>query len=254
MRPAGYLLLLMLATFGVATLATSQELVLYYPFEGAGDTVSDESGHGNDGEYDNGSAQRVDSVSPRHGQAMQFASAERIAIPESDTLKIGTEISFMMWVRKADEVGGTGTLPRIISRTGDQHELAMDSGHMVRGNFAYYFGGAPGWTTGMPVDMEWRHIALTFDGSDYVIYLGGEEAAQLPSAVGKDFTGTVYIGSRHNGMAEAYAGLLDEFAIYAGVLDQPAIQQAIDGGVQDQLAVGPSGRLASVWGDLKQGD
>jgi hypothetical protein len=128
----------------------------------------------------------------------------------------------------------------------------MDSGHIIRGNFAYYFGGNPGWTTGMPVDMEWRHIALTSDGSEFKIYLDGEEASQLPAAAAKEYTGTVYIGSRHNGMAEAYAGLLDELAIYAGVLDQATIGQIIDGGVLDQLPVEASGRLARVWANLKK--
>jgi hypothetical protein len=127
----------------------------------------------------------------------------------------------------------------------------MDSGHMVRGNFAYYFGGNPAWTSGMPVDMEWRHIALTSDGDEFKLYLDGEEAALLPAAAAKQYTGTIYIGSRHTGMDEAYAGLLDELAIYAGVLDQAAIQHIIDEGVMDQLPVEAAGRLARVWGDLK---
>jgi len=84
MKPTVILFLAMFATLGISTLAMSQELVLYFPFEGAGDTVTDESGNGNDGEFDNGAAQRVDSLSARHGNAMEFASAERIAIPESE--------------------------------------------------------------------------------------------------------------------------------------------------------------------------
>ena len=252
MKSTVILLLLMFATLSISAPATSQELVLYYPFEGAGATVTDESGNGNDGEFDTDPAQRVDSLSPRHGTALKFTSTERIVIPESDSLNVEGEISFVMWLKLADEVGGTGTLPRIISRDGDQHELAMDSGHITRGNFAYYFGGNPSWTTGMPVDQEWRHIAVTFDGSEFKIYLDGEEAAQLPSAAAKSFTGSVYIGSRHNGMAEAYAGLLDELAIYAGALDQPKIQEIIDGGVLDQLPVDAAGRLAHVWANLKK--
>ena len=53
-------------------------------------------------------------------------------------------------------------------------------------------------------------------------------------------------------MAEAYAGLLDELAIYAGALDQPKIQEIIDGGVLDQLPVDAAGRLAHVWANLKK--
>ena len=39
--------------------AIAQDLVLYYPFEGTGDTVVDQSGKGNDGEFDTGAANRV---------------------------------------------------------------------------------------------------------------------------------------------------------------------------------------------------
>lgn len=37
----------------------AQELVLYYPFEGDGDEVTDMSENGNDGEFDAGGAIRV---------------------------------------------------------------------------------------------------------------------------------------------------------------------------------------------------
>ena len=39
--------------------ATAQKLVLYFPFEGNGDTVDDKSGQNNHGEFDNGKAKRV---------------------------------------------------------------------------------------------------------------------------------------------------------------------------------------------------
>ena len=62
MKSTVILLLATFATLGISTSVTCQELVLYFPFEGAGDTVTDESGHGNDGAFDNGGAQRVDSL------------------------------------------------------------------------------------------------------------------------------------------------------------------------------------------------
>ena len=232
--------------------ASAQEMVLYFPFEGDGDTVKDESGKGNDGKFDNGKANRVDSKSKNLGKAMEFASQERIAVPESDSLNIDTEISFVMWVKTADEAGGTGTLPRIISRTGDQHELAMDSGHITRGHFAYYFGGNPGWTGAMAVpENEWHHIALTFDGSVFKIYLDGNQESELKGGGNKTFTGITYIGSRHTGLGESYAGLLDELAIYAGALDQKKIEEIMAKGVIPS-AVSVEGKIATAWGQLKR--
>ena len=41
---------------------------------------------------------------------MKFESKERIAVPESNSLKIDTEVSFVFWMKNANETGGTGTL------------------------------------------------------------------------------------------------------------------------------------------------
>lgn len=183
---------------------------------------------------------------------MEFDGASRIAIEDSDSLQIDTEISFVMWVKKIDE-GGTGLLPRIISAIGDVHELAMDTGHMVAGNFAIYFGGAPGWTTVVPVDDDWHHIALTFDGSVFHVYLDGEDVFELAAGSSKVFTGTVYVGSRHDlGSNEFYLGLLDELGIYQGALTQEQVQDIMEAGVLgDLLAVSPHDRLGSMWGEIK---
>ncbi len=118
-------LILLATALLFCTRAAAQELVLYYPFEGTGGVVADESGKGNDGEYDAGGANRVDSKDQNFGKAMQFDGQSRIMVEDSDSLQIDTEISFVMWVKKANEAGGTGTLPRIISRASDLHELAM---------------------------------------------------------------------------------------------------------------------------------
>jgi hypothetical protein len=244
--------LIWVTILAVSTQVSAAEMVLYFPFEGDGDTVKDESGKGNDGEFDNGKANRVESKSKIFGKAMKFDSIERIAVPESDSLNVDTEISFVMWIKTANEAGGIGTLPRIISRTGDQHELAMDSGHIKRGHFAYYFGGNPGWTGAMAVsENEWHHIALTFDGSVFTTYLDGKLEGELKAGSARTFTGVTYIGSRHTGLGESYAGLLDELAIYAGVLDDRTIQEVMEKGVIPS-AVSVEGKIATAWGRLKR--
>jgi hypothetical protein len=231
----------------------AQELVLYYPFEGAGKTVTDQSGKDNEGKFDTGSDNRVASKDKRFGMAMEFDAKSRITVPESDSLTIDTDISFVMWVNKADEAGGVGTLPRIISRVGDVHELAMDSGHITRGNFAIYFGGIIGWTGEMPVkEKEWHHIALTHDGAAFKIYLDGKLENEHKNGAKKTFAGPLYVGSRHDlGSNEYYGGLLDELALYADVLDEKTINQIMEEGVQGQFAVESAGKLALTWGSIK---
>ncbi len=252
MRRLAYFMLFV-AMFLFSVKAMAQELALYYPFEGSGDDVVDTSGNGNDGAFDVGGAKRVASKDANFGKAMEFDGASRITVEDSDSLQIDTEISFVMWAKKGDAIGGTGTLPRIISRIGDVHELAMDTGHMVAGNFAIYFGNNPGWTTVVPVDEEWHHIAVTFDGGTFKVYLDGEDVFELQAGAPKTFTGTVYIGSRHDlASSEYFLGLLDELGIYADVLTQEQVQDIMEAGVLgDLLAVSPHNRLGSTWGEIK---
>jgi hypothetical protein len=65
--------------------------------------------------------------------------------------------------------------------------------------------------------------------------------------------GTLYVGSRHDLTSnEYYAGLLDELAIYNGVLTQGKVEEIMTGGVVGQLlAVSPYGKLASTWSSIK---
>lgn len=231
----------------------AQELVLYYPFDGDKDKVSDKSGKGNDGKFDAGGLKLVTSKEPNLGQAMSFDGTQRIAVENSKSLAINGPISFAFWTKKSDEIGGTGTLPRIISRQGDLHELAMDSGHIKKGTFAIYFGGAPGWTMCMPVDMDWHHIAVTSDGSEFHVYLDGKDVFQVKGSGPAAYTGTFYVGSRCDLTSkEFYNGLVDELAIYSGALTNDKVNEIMNGGVKGQLlAVSPKSKLAYTWGFLK---
>ena len=144
-------------------------------------------------------------------------------------------------------------LPRIISRKSDLHELAFDSGHLKRGTFAIYFGGNPGWTTCVPVDEDWHHIAVVQDGSMFHTYLDGEDVFQVNAPGPASFSGDLYIGSRCDlGSAEFYTGLLDELAIYIGVLDANGVKKVMTEGVKGQLlAVNAKDKLSTTWASLK---
>jgi len=236
--------------FSISIMA--QELVLYYPFDGNKDNVIDKSGKGNDGKFDQGGLHLVASKEPNFGQAMSFDGEQRIVV-DSKSLAIKGAISFAFWTKKNDEIGGTGTLPRIISRQGDLHELAMDSGHLKKGTFAIYFGGAPGWTTCVPIDMEWHHIAVTHDESTFHVYLDGADVFQLKGAGPGAYSGAFYVGSRCDlGSKEYYNGLVDELAVYSGALTKDKVNEIMKGGVTGQLlAVSPRSKLAYTWGFIK---
>jgi len=246
-----FIIILSLVTlFSFSTMLMAQELVLYYSFDESGDKVVDKSGKGNDGDFDQGKGKRVAGKAANFGQAMEFDGKSRILVKDSKSLTINKEISFVMWEKKGDEVGGTGTLPRIFSRASDLHELAMDSGHIKRGNFAVYFGGNPGWTTCMPVDQNWHHIAVTGDGSTFNVYLDGENVFQIKASGPATYSGNLFVGSRHDFSSnECFKGWLDEVGVFAGVLSKDKVKQIMNGGVNGQLlSVSGQGKLGSTWG------
>lgn len=226
--------------------------MLYYPFEEDGDKVMDKSGNGNDGVFDTGKASHVGGKEANFGKAMEFGGDSRITVEDSKSLALGQEYSFVMWAKKKDEAGGTGTLPRIISRASDVSELAFDSGHLKRGTFAIYFGGNPGWTTCVPVDEEWHHIAVIQDGA-FNVYLDGENVFQLKNVGPASFSGNLFIGSRHDlSSKEFYNGFLDELAIYNGALTPDSVKKIMNEGVKGQLfGVSMLDKLSTTWGDLK---
>ena len=248
-----YMLFFLLVTLFQPVQTRAQELVLYFPFEGKGDNVEDKSGKNNHGKFDNGKAKRVASKDKPFGQAMEFEKS-RLVVEGSDSLDTG-KISIALWVNKFTEKGGNGLLPRIISRgPNDQLELAMDSGHMQMGNFAVYARGITGWNKGMPVkEKQWHHITLTYNGKVFDMYLDGkrQDDYQIKANGKLSMQGPFYVGSRHTGIGEDYLGLVDELAVYSGILGQAKIKEIIENGVQGQFAVDAKRKLASTWGELK---
>ena len=102
-------------------------------------------------------------------------------------------------------------------------------------------------------EKQWHHIAVTYDGKVFDMYLDGELQGDYQiKAPGKlALAGPFYVGSRHTGLGEDYSGLVDELAVYSGVLGEKKIKEIIENGVQDQFAVDAKRKLASTWGKLK---
>lgn len=249
-----FVFLTILATLLLSPVKTmAQELVLYYPFEGTGDKAVDNSGKGNDGDIKG--AKRVPSGEIHLKTAMEFdGKDDMILVKDSKSLDIDTKISFVMWVKKATETGGPCPLaddcPRIISRPGDIHEFAMDCGAVKRGDIIIDFVPILGWTSVGTIDLNWHHLALTYDGEKFMGYIDGNAVFERDSPGKIVYTGDFYIGTRHT-LSEYYAGLLDELAVYDGVLEPAKIKEIMTEGVLGQFAVFPHGKLASTWGSIK---
>jgi len=100
---------------------------------------------------------------------------------------------------------------------------------------------------------KWYHVALTFDGSDEVVYLDGKEEGRKTgkgniTICNADFM----IGAEPSGQAvdpsyPAWHGILDEFYFYNRALTKDEIGQLI----KQATSVEPNGKLSITWGTLK---
>lgn len=63
---------------------------------------------------------------------------------------------------------------------------------------------------------KWSHLVATYDGTDVVLYVDGQEAMRRPQTPGLDpAAGAIFsIGARASGKVPDYRGALDEVAVY----------------------------------------
>ena len=100
---------------------------------------------------------------------------------------------------------------------------------------------------------EWVHLAVTFDGSNAVIYLNGvDEEGPKPFSIGPNIDAMVEIGYNSNRATlneRTFHGTLDEFHIYDRMLTENEIQVLMIGGEVLSLAAylpGPANQATEV--------
>ncbi|MHC4509556.1 MAG: LamG-like jellyroll fold domain-containing protein, partial [Planctomycetota bacterium] len=80
---------------------------------------------------------------------------------------------------------------------------------------------------------QWVHLALTFDGSNAVIYLNGvDEEGPKPFSIGPNIDAMVEIGytsTRPSGIWRTFHGSFDDFRVYSRALTAKEIQQLMIG-------------------------
>ena len=208
-------------------------LVGYWNFdEGAGTSVGDLSGVGNNGTLINGGGAWV---SGHFGTALQFSGtagsgSTRVEISNSASLQITSAITFAAWVR-VDNINGDAPI------------LAKEGGG---GLLSYWFGAFPTGYFGMLLDHDgnqgwdgddrdqngitqgtWMHIASTWDGSQISHYLNGTFVSggiAFSGAVNVS-TARLFIGANSEYNTTAFTGLIDDLYLYNRALSQSEVQQ-----------------------------
>jgi hypothetical protein len=225
----------------VQFVASDSGLVAAYGFdEGAGTSLVDSSGHGQNGTISGATW----SASGKNGSALSFDGVnDWVTITDSDDLDLTTGMTLEAWVRPMaannwetvilkERMGGlayalyggspSGPPASYVTRSGTSDDVGADG------------------TFSLPLN-AWSHLAATYDGATIRLYVDGSLVSSTPAA------GSILQSSnplRIGGNAvwgEYFAGLIDEVRIYDRALTQTQIQIDMNRPVEGSLAASLQG-------------
>ncbi len=215
-------------------------LVAAYSFdEGAGTTVFDASGNGNNGTIGGASW----TSSGKHGNALVFDGVSTlVTINNSASLQLGAAMTLEAWVNP-------GTMNNmwqdVIYKGNDNYYLegvsANGSVPAVGGTFASMslYG-----TSALPVN-TWTHLAATYDGTTLRLYVNGVQvASRAQTGAIATSTNPLQIGG-DNIYDQFYQGSIDEVRVYNVALTAAQIQADMNTPVGD-IPTAPGNLSATV--------
>ena len=249
-------MMLMLSNLGDAQIQESA-VGVWLLDEGSGDMVNDLSNNGNDGQFVS-EPQWIDGV---FGTALDFDGLDdMVPVGQNEVLRIETG-TMMNWINMATNQGDIGlssmTIPYDDGPAWDAPYRSLGLGTW-QGQLRYWIainGQNQEIQPGIIEKGRWYHEAITFDGEVRRAYLDGELKEEL-AGKGKITYGrptpTAVIGSASTAVPrELFNGDLDEIAIFNVVLSEDDINEIIENGLNDTLAVNPRGKVTTTWAAIK---
>ena len=235
----------------VAAEASDPSVVLYLPLdEGQGNDTKDLSGYGNHGFLE----ESPEWITGKFGKALEFDAGSRVYIPASDSLHgdiFKDDFTLLAWIMPA-VVGDTWQhiWRSVDDADGTQCTLFFNTGGFLswRGRIDDVWGERCATPGGLITGDDWVHIAVLSDGTDYKMYLDGEEVI---SAAYEEMNGGIvdfYLGFDGRPWDERYSGAIDEVYLLTRALSDTQVKSAMSG---IDLSVQPAGKLAGTWGALK---
>lgn len=218
--------------------------------DGAGDTMTDSSGNGNDATGD------FDWDEGKFGDGILIAGGV-ITVPTSDSVNSVTEaLTVAAWFR-VDAISDTGIRRQNAFLLEDQSDSEP-----VPDSFSFRIwttnGISPGayGTTELELG-EWYHIAGTYDGEFMKLYINGVAEEELLTDAAADFNGewagdiaTPADELQLKYGVESYTGAMDEIVIFNRALDDSEIK-ALSEGWEAAMPVDSRSKLSATWGAMK---
>ena len=245
------LLAIVLAAFLLSGFAWADVVGLWLFDEGAGDTVSDSSGNGNDGviegaEWTNG----------RFGSALKFdGETTRVVIPSSDSLNAPDQVTVEAWIFPLEIHDDINAVAQKWGDTSNrrQYQIGLIG---VEGTARFYVSHT-GTDHQRPIGEEvpandWTHLAGTFDGQTIRVYVNGNFSAELDSPGGLhqsdlDFWIGGYGPDDEYAQNRHFNGIIDEVRVSDVALSEDEIKKSMEG----FAAVSPCEKLLWTWSRVK---
>ena len=210
----------------------------------AGDDNTDDFVAGNDGTLVNGATFAAGKV----GSAFSFDGVDdRLEIPDHPNLDVTTAYTVDAWVfwdgeHPTEVFQGVFAKWDPIAGGTDSYSMFIYEPSRYFYNVLNVNGSSVTFITVSNVVPEdvWFHVAQTWDGSNFRIYVNGVEVAlnNPPSASGSitPNDGPLTISSRSG--QHPFVGRIDEVEIFPRALSQAAIQAIVDAGVDGKCKLG----------------
>lgn len=196
-----------------------------------GDSGADDFYNNNDGSLVSGATTSAGQV----GQAFEFnGTGAVLGVPHSPSLSFGpgARMSVEMWVYRTSAAAQGHLLGKRASGCGNyNYQLSYDESGQ---NGGLRFGGDSGSgfsgvavTETLPLN-DWVHVAGTYDGTTYRLYVNGNLVGSAPGSLGAVNTDVLKIGG--SGGCNYFGGMLDEIAIYNRALSDDEVREIYAGG------------------------
>lgn len=210
--------------------AKEKELICHLSFdEGKGETVKDSSGNGNNGKIlEKGRDTKW--TEGKTGKALEFTGGDPkkrnnagcVLIPKMNKYDFSKGLTVEAWVKFNDKRKQSSTceiISNAVSERGTGFRLYLSWGAINlrsgEGGSGKIWQASSNAATNPIHNNVWYHVAGTYDGSVFKVYINGEEVGASKSGLTltkgrKD----IYIGSYAGGYTYGFNGIIDDVKIY----------------------------------------
>jgi hypothetical protein len=166
------------------------------------------------------------------GQAFSFNGSNYVEVPDAPNLDFGpnSPMSIDMWVFRTSTANPMHFIGKRSGCTNISYQMVLDSNGVDFNSDS----GIASSHQDLPMN-AWTHLAGTFDGTTFRIYVNGFLAGTGTGTMGPITTDPLRIGT--SGTCAGFGGLIDEVELFNRALSQAEIISIVDAGAAGKCKV-----------------